>query len=127
VKYLFFLLFSLPLFGVEWVTDFEKAKEMAKSQNRVIMMVITQEHCGACERLKDVTLEKEIVDRVLEKYYISTFFDINELPEKIRIKGTPTVKFYTPSGKRLRYTIVGDMSYKKLAHVLDVIRTKLLK
>jgi thioredoxin-related protein len=123
-----FLLSSLFGSEINWVSDFEEVKERAKAENRVIMVFVTKEHCAACERVETVTFQKYFIIEELNNYYISTTYHYRHLPDGVHsVSATPTIYFYTPSGQKIKYEIIGDMSYKKFFSVIRAIRKKLIK
>jgi thioredoxin-related protein len=127
-KALIVFLFSQILFAdVVWEANWEKAKAKAKAENKVILMVVSQEGCPACKRLKKDINERETIANEIRKNYIATNFDKSDLPINKRVRWTPTTFFFTPEGKRLKYNIVGGKSYKELSKILQKISQKVLK
>jgi thioredoxin-related protein len=132
-KFFILVLFSQALFSNEvveitWEKSWSKALQTAQAENRPILMVITGEHCSACERYHDVTLEKDQIIDEVSKNFVATTYDKNYLPVKYRVsKGTPTTLFFTPSGKRLKHKIYGAINYKQLLPVLQAISGKFRK
>ena len=122
-------IFLSPLFGdeINWIGSFNKAKELAKSENKLIMLMITQPNCKACDFMKYATFENEGVVDEVNNHYIPIILDKSELIERIFIRGTPTFKFYTPQGKRLKYTLIGGINYKKFRPKLENLRNRFFK
>ena len=119
-------IFLSPLFGdeINWVNTLNKAKELAKSENKLIMLMITKPNCRACDFMKYATFENEAVIDEVNKHYIPVLLNKSELTERIFIRGTPTFKFYTPQGKRLKYTLIGGINYKKFEPKLRNLRQR---
>jgi thioredoxin-related protein len=128
-KLLFFILFFETLFAGEiiWEKDWEKALQKAKSENLPIMMVVTGEHCGACEWFHEVTFQKETIVDEVSRNFVATTFDKNYLPIQYRAKGTPSTLFFTPEGKKIRYVAYGALNYKKFLPILQTISGKFRK
>jgi thioredoxin-related protein len=111
---LIFALFSLTLFGdeISWASNWNEAKERALKENKLIMLMVTQPHCRACDFMKYATFTKEGVIKETNAHYVAIALDKSELPESFYVKGTPTFRFYTPNGKRLKYQLIGGLNYK---------------
>jgi len=122
-------LFLLSLYGEEinWVDTWNGALQKAKEENKLILLMVTQKHCGACEFMKLNTFSKESVIDEVNRYYIPIMLDISETPKGLRVRGTPTIRFYTPAGKKIRYKIVGGMGYKKFLSKIQRLRTLFYK
>jgi thioredoxin-related protein len=121
----FALMLSLSLFGdeVNWANSFNDAKERALKENKMIMLMISKPHCRACDFMKYGTFTKENVIEELNRY-VPIILDKDELPERIYVRGTPTFRFYTPNGKRLKYQLIGGLNYKEFAPKLKNLREK---
>lgn len=91
------------------------------------MLMITQPNCRACDFMKYATFQKDAVANEINKYYIPIILDKSELTEKIYIRGTPTFRFYTPSGKRLKYKLIGGLNYKLFLPKIENLRKKFFK
>jgi len=116
------LLTSLFSEEIQWVNNWNEALQKGKNEHKLIMLVVSQEHCGACEFFKDVTLEDDKVIQEVNSFYIPINLDINEIPKNLYVRGTPTTRFYTPKGKKIRYKIVGGLSAKQLLPRLRKLR-----
>ena len=77
-------------------TDLNKAVDMAKTQNKSIMIVFDQKDCHYCDEMKEKTLaDNKVMDKV-NKSYITVIVDINEQPNlatKYKVFGTPITVF----------------------------------
>jgi thioredoxin-related protein len=127
IKRIIFSLFLLsPLFGQEinWVNSWNEAKEIAKKENKLIMLMVTQPHCRACDFMKYATLKKESVESEINNYFVPIALDKSELPESFYVRGTPTFRFYTPEAKRLKYKLIGGLNYKVFLPKLQRLREK---
>jgi thioredoxin-related protein len=122
-----FILFALlPLFGqeVNWANSWNEAKERAERENKLIMLMVTQSNCRACEFMKYATFTNSDVEQELNSHYVSIALDKSELPESLYVRGTPTFRFYTPKGKRLKYKLIGGLNYKVFLPKLQNLREK---
>jgi thioredoxin-related protein len=116
-------LFS-PLFGgeVNWANSLNQAKKLATTQNKLVMLMVTQKNCRACDFMKYATFKKDVVSDEVNKYFIPVMVDKHDLDFYIR--GTPTFRFFTPKGKKLKYTLIGGMNYKSFLPKIQKLRKK---
>jgi len=113
---------------LEYVPTYNQAIEKAVKENKVMLLLVDQQGCPACDYMKNIVLKDKDVVKELNKYYVVTKADKNGLPDGIRIKGTPTFFFYKPNGKRIRYNILGankpNLFVSKLRKVRRVLLSK---
>lgn len=77
-------------------TDFEKAIDDAKTQNKSIMLVFDQKNCVYCDMFKEDVLSNSDVISKLNEDYITVIIDINKEPQlasQFKIYGTPIIVF----------------------------------
>lgn len=115
---------TISLFGqeVDWSNSWNDALKKAEAENKLIMLMVTQEHCRACEFMKYATFSKDSVIDEVNRYYVPIMLDINELPDNLKVDGTPTIRFYTPAGKKIRYKLVGGINYKEFLPKIQQLR-----
>jgi uncharacterized protein YyaL (SSP411 family) len=93
---------------IVWQKDLAHAFEVAKKENRLLMVFVEGEHCRWCKKMRYRTLDDE---RVIEKlgHYVNVRVDeadkeaMKELPA---IQGVPTIFFLYPN-KELVETAMG--------------------
>lgn len=100
----------------EWLTDFEKAKEVAKKENKSILLDFTgSDWCGYCIKLKKNVFNTEDFEAFAEKNLVLVEVDFpskKKLPEaqakaneklqaKFGVEGFPTILVLDPEGKKL--------------------------
>ena len=109
------VLFAITLFGeeIKWANSWNEALKLAREEQKLIMLVVSQPHCGACQFFKDITLEDDEVISEVNRYYIPITLDIDEVPNNLYVTATPTIRFFTPQGKKIRYKIVGGLNAKQ--------------
>jgi len=119
--------FISPLFGgdIDWIASLNKAKELAKKDNKIIMLMITQPNCRACDFMKYATFKNDDIIDEVNNFFIPLMLDKSDVSGYIR--GTPTFRFYTPQGKRLKYKLIGGMNYKVFLPKLRNLQTKFFK
>lgn len=99
-----------------WLTDMEKAKEIAKKENKAILLNFTgSDWCGFCIKLKDkVFTTKEFQEYASENLVLVEvdFPDKKKLPDDLKkaneklknqfgIQGYPTIVIVDASGNKL--------------------------
>lgn len=64
------LLTSLQIFSQEWITDFEEAKALASSENKVIVLVFQgSDWCAPCMKLdREIWSKKEFQDLAKDSF-----------------------------------------------------------
>ena len=104
------LLFALALFGADfdWIQNYKEALNLAKKQNRPIMVMISQKNCSMCEYMEEVTFENEDVVDFVEANFIPLKLSIAKAKEiGLKAYGTPTFYFLDPDGKKFTRALVG--------------------
>lgn len=90
--------------GLNSTSDFSNAVNLAKTQNKTILLIFDQDSCVYCDLLKENTLSDSNIQKELNGNYITVFVDINKdyaLAEKYRIHGTPSMVFIDSDGGEL--------------------------
>ncbi len=111
------LLTTTTLFAGEgWLTDFTKAQEQAKQQNRPILMDFTgSDWCGWCVKLDKDTFSKPAFQDFAKEHLVLMEVDFpksksqspetaaqnKELSEKFGVRGFPTLVLLGSDGKEL--------------------------
>ncbi|WP_281950663.1 thioredoxin fold domain-containing protein [Nitrosophilus kaiyonis] len=113
----FFILLLLPLFifgaDFDWVDSLDKAKKLAKKENKLIMVMVSQKGCEACEYMDEVTFEDEKLIEFIENFYIPVKIDIKDAKKYgFKAFGTPTFYFLDKNAKQIGRQLVGAGSAK---------------
>ena len=90
--------------GLNSTSDFSSAVDLAKTQNKTIVLIFDQDSCVYCDILKENTLTDSNLQNELNNNYITVFVDINEdydLADKYQIYGTPSMVFIDYNGNEL--------------------------
>ena len=122
-------LFSTTLFAEEivWVKDINSAFEMAKKEQRTVMVLVEGENCRWCKKMKHRTLGDENVQKKLTLYITVKVMrenedDVKDLPI---IHGVPSIFFMTPE-KEVIESVVGYFNVEDfLSYITDVEKKKL--
>jgi len=70
-------LFVSPLFAMETV-ELDALSHKAKFENKHLLLFFHKEHCGFCEKMKNVTLEDSKVKSFIDKHFIFVDVGIND-------------------------------------------------
>ncbi|MEJ5167845.1 MAG: thioredoxin family protein [Arcobacteraceae bacterium] len=95
-KILFLFLISVTvLFSAElnYIKTFDEAKDIAKKQEKQILVMFTMDGCPACEYMKDVAFANETLKAYLQNYFVIYEVDYNKketYPQGLNPFGTPT-------------------------------------
>lgn len=130
-----------PLMGSEWLTDFEKAKQLAEAQKKDIYLVFTGSGWSkSCERLEGQVLSQDSFQDSLTKSFVLLRIDLplrSNLPEEVkaqkrkladqfRLETYPS-SFYLDASGRPYFRELGVLSLKPAeyaAHVLSQQKAK---
>lgn len=83
-------------------TDLNKAIDDAKSQNKNVMLIFSQDDCYYCDLLKKDTLSNGDVISKLNEGYVTVIVDVNQQPQlaaKYKVFGTPVIVFMDSNQK----------------------------
>ena len=110
------LIFILTIFAtfifaskIEWVYSLNEAINLAKKENKNIMVFVYANGCAYCEKMKNETLYNKDVARNLNKDFINVALKIDskEIRENFpQTSVTPTIYFITPN-KELLTKVIG--------------------
>ncbi|WP_415406373.1 thioredoxin family protein [Sulfurovum sp. CS9] len=121
-------LFSTTLFAEDtvWLKDINTAFEMAKKEQRTVMVLVEGENCRWCKKMKHRTLGDENVQKKLKSYITVKVMrededDVKDLPI---IHGVPSIFFMTPE-KEVIESVVGYFNVEDfLSYISDVEKKK---
>jgi len=125
MKYLIVFIFSLSLIGADfdWVYSLPKAKELAKKENKIIMVMVSQKGCEACEYMDEVAFENEELVEFIENFFIPVKLDIKMANDNgLKAFGTPTFYFLDKNGKKIKRALVGAGSAKAFLEKLKQVK-----
>ncbi|EKV56982.1 thiol-disulfide interchange protein DsbD-like protein [Brachyspira hampsonii 30446] len=130
---LYIMIFSFILFlscsnagKINWESDFEASVEKSKSENKIIMMDIYTDWCGACKEMdKNVFRNKNVADSSTN--FIALKFNPEKMPngkdilKKYNILGFPTMLFINSDGFILK-RIVGYIESDELINEMNSMK-----
>ncbi len=121
-----FLSFS-SLFGQEWLTDFEKAKEIANAEAKPIILVFQgSDWCAPCIKLDHEVWSTDTFKKYAAKHYVMLQADFprkkkNALSEKQTMANANLAERYNKRGVfpfvvvlNNMGAVLGETSYKKM-------------
>ena len=122
--------FSTTLFAEEitWLKDINSAFEMAKKEQRTVMVLVEGENCRWCKKMKHRTLGDENVQKKLKSYITVKVMrenedDVKDLPI---IHGVPSIFFMTPE-KEVIESVVGYFNVEDFLSYISDVEKKTLK
>jgi len=122
-NFIVLLIFATSLFAdIELVANLDKAKELAKKENKIIMMEITQPGCPACEYMEFVVFEDALIEKEISEHFISVEYDKQKVPDGYRVFGTPTIYFLDADGMQFTSAQIGAANVKKFMKKLKSVQ-----
>ncbi len=110
-KIVLLVLGALWLFAeVAWQPDYKTALEVAKKENKPLLVLLVSHTCRWCRKLENRTLENPRVSDYVNDHFVPLLVYRGEggYPEDaIRSTHVPTTFFFTPEGRRLIDPVVG--------------------
>jgi thioredoxin-related protein len=99
--------------------DFTKALQKAKTENKMLLLVVVKDDCTWCEKMVHETLkDKDIQDSLSNM--VTAVVDVHgKLPSDFKVIKTPTVFFIDAKSEKSVYKNIGYV--KKGAFLIDII------
>ena len=93
---------------------YDEALEIAKKQNKKVLMFMYSEYCPWCEKMKKTTLEnKKVINYINSKYiFLKMDTDMGEYPQDLKPRFIPTTYVIDPKTKETEQEIYGYKSAK---------------
>lgn len=124
-----FLLTTLGADVLKKEASFAKAQAKAQAENKRIMVLITQDGCRYCKRMKETTFkDTQTIKRINEKYIfveVDRYFD--EYPEDLTVYGVPTTYFLYSDGTHIMRGAGGYWDVEDFASFMDDADRKVKK
>ena len=121
--------FLTTLFAEEeivWLKDINTAFEMAKKEQKTVMVLVEGENCRWCKKMKHRTLADENVQEKLKSYITVKVMreDEDAVEDLPIIHGVPSIFFMTPK-KDVIESVVGYFNVEDfLSYISDVEKKK---
>ncbi|MBC8238724.1 MAG: thioredoxin family protein [Helicobacteraceae bacterium] len=128
MKFLFGLvLLSSVLFGfkADFIHDYDKALELAKSQKKDVYLMVTSNDCKWCRKFEKVTLSDESTMKMLKEKFVLLVLsrDKDVIPSHIKAKRVPK-HFFLNSDGELIYSILGYWNPEDFASFVAEVENK---
>ena len=98
------LLLSSALFAeLNWAKSYKAGLAQAQKEQKMVMVMFSQDGCPACEYMKDIVFDEDAVVDEVHMDFVPVHIDIHSdvKPDGLRYAGTPTFHFLTSDGKRI--------------------------
>jgi thioredoxin-related protein len=134
----------LPYVVIQYATDFSELAEVARDENKIIMLEVSASYCGYCD-----LLEEEFIKPMLRNDYYSTVALIRKIDldsyqtitdfagnkttpdvfaRGLNVKLTPTILFFDGNGNEVSQRILGINSLDLYGgYIEDGLNNGLLK
>ena len=117
------LLVSALLINGDWLTDFNEAREISRSENKKILLNFSgSDWCGPCIQMKKEVFETEVFRNFARENLVLVRADFprlkkNQLEKSLKLQNESLAAKYNPYGK-FPYTVLLD-SDGKVIHEWD--------
>ena len=141
-----FVIFTTSFIGLyantsQNIIDIDKLSQQAKQEHKYLLLFFHKFGCGFCEKMKDVTLDDDNVEKMIEKYFI--FVDIgiddegqvkhknfkgtkHDYVKSLEISFYPTVGF-VDGNNSIVYGVIGYRGAESFLKALQYIETESYK
>ena len=111
-KFVLVLLFlSSALFAgeINWLHSYQQGTQVAKEQNRPLLLFFYRPGCPACEYMEENVFTDKSIYSYINTNFVPVSLDIskNDAPKSLKAFGTPTFQFVNDEGTKVRETLVG--------------------
>ena len=103
MKSLLFLLFLPPLLAINYdflhySSNYQNALKKAAHSDKMLMLVLVQDHCPWCSQLAKVTLTQKKIKKKIQEEFIPILLNKNSdfIPQKYSTKFIPSIYFINP-------------------------------
>lgn len=126
MKKIFFLVlfFGSVLFadGINWVHNYDKGLELAKAEDKSVLLFISSKDCYFSNYMKNTTFSAFSVKQIVKENFIAVEVEKGSdfyPKEKFKIKGTPAIFFLDSDGERIWYPMAGMANKKRLIYEIN--------
>jgi thioredoxin-related protein len=99
--------------------DFAKALQKAKTENKMLLLVVVKDDCTWCEKMVHETLKDKNIQDSLSNMVTAVVDVHGKLPSDFKVRKTPTVFFIDAKSEKSVYKNIGYV--KKGAFLIDII------
>ena len=102
--FLFIILFQLSLWAdPHWAANYENAFATAKTEQKGVMVMLSQENCKACWYMENIVFEEDLLVQEIEQKFVMLYLDVHDDDiHGLDFSGTPTFYFLTDEDKVIK-------------------------
>jgi Thiol:disulfide interchange protein len=120
------LLGIIPYIALGAWYNFKEGFNIAKAQNKPLMVYFYQDKCEDCKHMEMFTLSNQNVSKFMDNHFIVSSVDLNSnlgkaLGRKLGVFGTPTSIFINPKSNTIIFKTFGDMNPKAFLKTLNYV------
>jgi len=108
---LFSTLLITNLFSSNFLNSYDDGLKLANKENKILLVILSVDGCGACEYLKDRTLVDPTTLKLLNKDFVVVELNTenDKIPKHLSFYATPTLFFLDKDGELID-TIIGALN-----------------
>ena len=117
---LLLLTLGLNASEINWIESYKKAAEIAKAEDKPMLIFYNRPDCGSCKAMKEITFKDVIVYPYINEHFIPVSLNINnnDAPKSLQAEVTPTFHFVKYDGTKIRETLRGGKTGKYYLNIL---------
>lgn len=121
---------SLPKEGsfaakIQYETDYKKALDKAKKEQKFLMVVMSTNYCPWCRKLENRILFKEEIDKDIKAQFVPLMLNFSEknFPSYLNdIAITPVIYIIDPLSEKIQHTFVGYNNHESFLQLLRELK-----
>ena len=112
---------SSLLAEVQWL-EYDKALELAKDENKIVMVMLGRNSCSVCGYMKTVVFHDKNVIKQLQAKFIAVYLEIDfdDIPKDFTYIGTPTF-YFVDKNEKILYNFNGGKTVPSFRKALDEV------
>jgi thioredoxin-related protein len=125
MKYIFLIfflitsIFATPNISIKWLDNYHQARQVAKKENKNILLFISSKDNPYCDYMREDTLKyKPVIKQIYKKFIpVRLIIETDKIPVGIKFFTVPSIYLLTAKGKELK-RIVGDITPIQMEGIL---------
>jgi thioredoxin-related protein len=135
---------SLPYVEIQFATDFFQLAELARAEDKIIMLEVSASYCEYCDLLEEEFIKPMLrnddynTDVLIRKIDMDSYYQISdfsgdamtpyEFTRRLKVNLTPTLLFFDANGNEVSQRILGINSLELYGGYIDeALNSGLLK
>ena len=96
--------------NINWYSNYNEARSIAKTEHKPIIVMITASWCGVCNMMKNSVFTDSKIIKKQNAKFISVMLDKdkNVVPKEFKVYGTPTFYFLDYKGELVEMYMGGS-------------------